>query len=333
MPVHRDKRQRDRWRWQFNRVIRGRRYRASRLLPAGWDRARAEAYDRQETARLYAVASGLEPQEPLISEAVRLYVEHHLPGRRNAPDTTRALAALLPHYEGQPLSELPRIAREYATQPGLAPATIRNRLSYLRAAARYAWRHHQLGTQDHGARMPMPSVSNARHRYIRPEDLAPLLDRASDDLAAIITLAIYTGCRWISELLPRQPSDVLREGADVWLAIPSTKTGRPHMVWIHPAARGALARLPFARHWRTYSREWDDIRAQAGHPGLRLHDLRHSLASALISSGATLAEVGAALNHRSPASTSRYAHLYPERLRDVVGKMPTIPERRPKKRA
>jgi hypothetical protein len=69
MPVYPDK-DKGRWRFTFNRVIRGERYRATKLLPRGWSRAQAETYDRDETKRLYAIATGVERPEPLISQAV-----------------------------------------------------------------------------------------------------------------------------------------------------------------------------------------------------------------------------------------------------------------------
>lgn len=57
-----------RWRYEFDRVFAGRRHRLSRLLPRGWNRAQADAYDRQEGARLAAIASGIQRAEPLPTE-------------------------------------------------------------------------------------------------------------------------------------------------------------------------------------------------------------------------------------------------------------------------
>jgi hypothetical protein len=47
-----------RWLYQFDRVIAGSRQRANRLLPQGWTRAQAQAFDQRETARLYELATG-----------------------------------------------------------------------------------------------------------------------------------------------------------------------------------------------------------------------------------------------------------------------------------
>lgn len=139
MPITWDARNK-RWRFQFNRIISGRRHRASRLLPSGWSRDQAEAYDREQVARLYAVASGIERPIPLISEAVRLYLDHRVPQLANAKACAQSLALLLPDISGHRLDELADIARKYAKAARkadgapLAPATLRNRLAYLRAA-------------------------------------------------------------------------------------------------------------------------------------------------------------------------------------------------------
>src|SRR5689334_9922029 len=106
MPVYFDK-QKERWRFLFNRKIRGKRYRASKLLPQGWNRARAETFDRQETARYYAFASGIERREPMIEEAVDLYRTHRLKALKSGDKAERHLAAIMPYFDKQPISELP----------------------------------------------------------------------------------------------------------------------------------------------------------------------------------------------------------------------------------
>jgi site-specific recombinase XerD len=51
------------------------------------------------------------------------------------------------------------------------------------------------------------------------------------------------------------------------------------------------------------------VRPAAGLKDFRWHDLRHSCASFLAASGASLVEIGSVLGHRSPSVTARYAHL------------------------
>ncbi|HET6675963.1 MAG TPA: tyrosine-type recombinase/integrase, partial [Nitrospiraceae bacterium] len=51
---------------------------------------------------------------------------------------------------------------------------------------------------------------------------------------------------------------------------------------------------------------------------LHFHDLRHTFATRLVQAGVDLYKVQRLLGHKSPAMTQRYAHHYPESLRDGV---------------
>ena len=75
---------------------------------------------------------------------------------------------------------------------------------------------------------------------------------------------------------------------------------------------------------------WEDITAPfrrardaAGIEDFRFHDLRHCAASYLLESGATLAEVGKILGHRTAQMTWRYSHLAQCRSDELIGKMTT----------
>ena len=79
MPIRWDTRNK-RWRYEFDRYIQGRRERASKLLPRGWSQTQADTFDRTESARLYAVASGVQQDDPLIETAVALYLRDKIEG-------------------------------------------------------------------------------------------------------------------------------------------------------------------------------------------------------------------------------------------------------------
>lgn len=321
MPIYFHK-PKQRWRWTYLRRIPGRgRVRASKLLPAGWSRQQAEAYDRKETARTHALATGVEQRVPLIDEAVKLYQDNRTKHQRGGKKADCHLAMLLDYYEGRPITDLPAISQEFISEQrgALAPDTIRNRLAYLKAACRYAWKHHNLTDQDPTSRMEIPSAAPGRQVYVTVPELNALLRACKDTEArAVIRMAFYTGLRWITDLLPRQPSDLKRLNGGIWLSVGMTKNGTPRMVPIHPAIRADLKRLPFKRHWRDYYGEFMKARSKAGMKHLRMHDLRHSLASEIISTGGTLSDVQAALHHQDAASAKRYAHLYPSRLRKIM---------------
>ncbi len=56
-------------------------------------------------------------------------------------------------------------------------------------------------------------------------------------------------------------------------------------------------------------RSWDDVRAKANLPAVRIHDLRHTFASLLVSGGMTLPMIGKLLGHTQVQTTQRYAQV------------------------
>ena len=56
----------------------------------------------------------------------------------------------------------------------------------------------------------------------------------------------------------------------------------------------------------------------AGLNRVRIHDLRHTFASLVASSGQSLLVIGELLGHSSPQTTKRYANLYEDSLRTAA---------------
>jgi integrase len=66
---------------------------------------------------------------------------------------------------------------------------------------------------------------------------------------------------------------------------------------------------------------WDRALEAAEIPDFRFHDLRHTAASYLAMSGATLAEIAEVLGHKTLAMVKRYAHLTEAHTAGVVARM------------
>lgn len=315
MSIHWDKRQK-RWRFDFKRIIQGRRYRLSRLLPSGWSQGEADAFDRQESARLYAIATGVQKRVVLIDEAVSLYLadKKHL---KSYTATAEHLAAIAWSYSGKPVSELPSVAQavmETEGARGIAPATVRNRLACLKAACRWAWKRHALTENDPTVRMQMPVVRNERHVYIGRKAMLQACRACDNWLGQVaIRVGFYTGMR-LGELWR-----VEVEGDR--LVLPDTKNGDRRAIPVHPKIRHLLRFLPFTGPKITIQRAWQRARKRVGLEGVRLHDLRHSAASEMVNAGVDLYTVGAVLGHRDQRSTKRYGHLTAKTLEAAVGKI------------
>ncbi len=320
MSIYRDK-ARGRFVFEFSRRISGRRVRTRKLLPKTWNQAQADAFDRQESGRLYAIARNVEGHEHTIEEAVACYLTHHAPTLKHTANVELELAQMFWAYQARPLSGLSDACNTYALRARskkgelLAPATIRNRIRYLTAACRYAWKHHGMGAHDPAEKVSVPTVRNERQQYVDRRGMLTLARATKHRQARMaIRIAFYSGMR-LSEILRA------RTRVDCWV-LDDTKNGSPRIVPIHPKVAVCARRFVPAPKI-TIQRCWQKARAKAGaaFAGLHFHDLRHSAASELINADVDLYTVGRILGHKDSRSTQRYAHLAVGRMAEAVNRI------------
>ncbi len=150
--------------------------------------------------------------------------------------------------------------------------------------------------------------------------LDEILEDGSETRSAVmaIRLLMLTGCR-CSEIQMLRWEHVDLEAGE--LHLPDTKTGR-RAIPLAPSAVRLLASLPRDKenpwviagrrrgmHLNDLRHPWQRIRARAGLPGVRIHDLRHSFASRALALGEGLPMIGKLLGHTQVQTTARYAHL------------------------
>jgi integrase len=307
-------RDKKRYRFYFEATIKGKRIRASKLLPRGWNKAQADTYDKNESARLFAEATGVQRPTATIEEAVGLYIREKCPGLKNGTGAAHELDRCYEAYAGRMIEELPEVAAEYIKKESgrLSPATIRNRLAYLRAACRYAFRRHQLCEHDPAERMEMPRVKNERHYYASRREMLTIAAAMSNPQArAVLRVAFYSGMR-LGEILRAQVLD----GKAFLLT--DTKNGDRRIVPAHPKILSCLKRFPITVAKITVQRQFMNAARRLGLGHFHFHDMRHSAASEMINSGVNLYSVGAVLGHRSAQSTKRYSHLATDTLADAI---------------
>lgn len=318
--------ERQAFRWQFKATIDGTRHRLSRLLPRRWSEAQARRYDETETARTYArLATGRRIDVPLIDAAVSVYLKERVPQLEDSKHTAENLAHLLRFFRGRGLDELGKVARLYAEKHAdkLAPATIRQRLATLKAAANYALKYHDLGSSDWIAAMPMPTVKNERHYYLTREQLVKLVRSCSDfPTRALIILTFATGSR---------PGELFRADAcgDHFL-MPETKNGTRSTKPVLQRFQQYMRHWPMPHGYEWHSARFREARSACGFDWIHLHDVRHAAASAMASAGVGLSEIGHVLDHKTAQATKRYAHFYPEAKAAALAK---IWQKRPHKKA
>lgn len=310
MSIYRDK-DTGRFVFEFSRRINGERFRRRRVLPAGWTQAQADAFDRKESAALYALATGVAKPRWHIDQAVARYRAERIPELKHGTAQERELEATRDWWEGRPIEDLPAVCAEYAQDQhgALAPATIKNRIAYLRAACRWAWKRHGMGEGDPGARVTAPTVRNARDVTVTRAQMVKLARACQHrGVRALIRVLYWTGMR-VSEAQRAQRAP----GAFI---LPDTKNGSPRIVPALPiistASRVPIPERSVIDYW------WPLAREACGLQHVRLHDLRHSAASAMVNAGVDLGTVGAVLGHKSTATTKRYAHHGTARLAEAL---------------
>ncbi|MDO5691127.1 MAG: site-specific integrase [Pseudomonadota bacterium] len=260
-----------------------------------------------------------------------IYLKERVPHLKAGLNTARELALMLPFYHGRPLEALADVCKAYRLKgvkengSPLSPATLRNRIRYLTAACRYAWKQHGMGDGDPAARVVAPTVQNERHQYLTREQVLMICRQCRNKTARqAIRIAFYSGMR-LGEILVAEIS------GQAWV-LRDTKNGNPRIVPMHPkAAAAARAFKPCPKI--TIQRAWEKARDRAGFHGHTFHDLRHSAATAMANAGVDLFTLGRVLGHKDSRSTARYSHHHIDTLAAAVGKIGQKSPNQPQKKA
>ena len=171
-----------------------------------------------------------------------------------------------------------------------------------------------------------------RERFLTPDELHrvnnALMQEPDWRWKAYFPLLLMMGTRR-GELLSARWSDFDLD-AITW-RIPETKAGHSHLLPVPGPVVEILRSLPSrgvsewvfpgdgkTGHLVEVKTAWQRIRNRAGVPDVRVHDLRHTLASWMVAGGYGLSIIGKALNHSQIATTERYAHLALDPVREAL---------------
>lgn len=267
----------------------------------------------------------IEPRLPQLRpesrSAYRRYIDRHiLPrlGKMKAKDVTRR--------------DVERLHRSLKDTPTAANRCFAVCGALLQFAVKHEFRDANPCRGGVVERFP----EEKRRRYLSQAEMARvatvLAEWPDRTVADAIKFAMLTGARR-SEVQSARWADIDLEAGGVWRKPPSaTKQKREHYVPLNAPARQLLTDMkerangsPWlfpsriaGRHIQHMSHAWPEVAKAAGVKDARLHDLRHSFASIIASSGGSLPLIGSLLGHASVSTTARYSHLFDSAEREAA---------------
>ncbi len=217
-----------------------------------------------------------------------------------------------------------------------APATVNGYLATLRHAFTLAVTEWQWLEDSPVRRVRRLGEPRGRVRFLSEEERTHLLHACQTShnrlLYPVVVLALATGARKM-ELLRLTWADVDLTRARITLH--HTKNRERRVLPLAGLALEEVQKLAKVRRLdtpllfpRADGRQPIDIRyawaqalQEAGITDFRFHDLRHSAASYLAMSGASLAEIAEILGHKTLQMVKRYVHLSEAHTAGVVARM------------
>ena len=237
---------------------------------------------------------------------------------------------LTPFFQGRHLGNVkPKAVEDYKTHRlrTIQPRTVNRELAVLRSMFTRAieWQY----VKAH----PMADIKDLKYQkrppaFLTLDQLDQLLEACgSPHLYTFVVLAAHTGMRR-SETFNLKWADVNFKRAE--LTVRQTKNNEYRIIPMNKPVRDTLKKHP--RHitselvmahgdgtaYKGVDHAFHKALEKAGLPRIRIHDLRHSFASNLVTAGVPLNVVQELLGHKDIHMTMVYAHLAPNAKRAAV---------------
>lgn len=176
----------------------------------------------------------------------------------------------------------------------------------------------------------MEEENNARDRWLSDDEERRLLEICPAWLRELVMFALNTGMRlgeiisleWKGVDLFRKTVTVFKSKNKEMRTIPINET--VFRILKNRVKVKSISGLVFHSPSHTklcitsIDHAFRKVLKRTGIENFRFHDLRHHFATQLVQSGKDLYKVQRLLGHKTPSMTQRYAHHYPESLRDAV---------------
>jgi integrase len=307
-----------------------------------------ETNDKKLAEKIYRkvmtqIAEGKWLEKPIgsdktIRELLDKYLKEHS-ARNKAPRThvrDKSLADHLKRSFGDCLlTDLsPRAISDYKVRrrdEGYAANSVNNELRLLSHAYNLAIKEWEWIEINPVSRVSKERVNNQVERWLTHEEEAAVLSFSAPWLKEIIIFAVNTGLRqdeiiklsWDRVDLFRRTLTILEQKNKGKDTLPLNALVLEVLKARHKVRSIKVSRVFFNKEGEPHDasnlrRAFYAAVENAKISKCRFHDLRHTFATRLVQSGVDLYKVQKLMRHKSPIMTQRYAHHYPESLRDGV---------------
>ena len=286
-----------------------------------------------------------ERDAPTVADLTRLYLDTHATTKRPVPAKTDRYTIereILPAMKHLKVAEVKysHVAKLHRKLSERAPYRANRVLALLSTmfglAIKEGWR------DDNPTKGVKRNLESPRERYLSGDEADRLLDALAahpdQSEANAVRLLLLTGARR-GEVLSMTWDQIDFEHGTWTKPSAHTKQKKLHHIPLSARALEVLSKMreqaedgaqyvfpgrDGTGHRVDLKKPWAAICQAAEIKGLRLHDLRHSFASIMVSGGASLPMIGKLLGHTQAATTLRYAHLQVDPLREVTERVGAV---------
>ncbi len=228
---------------------------------------------------------------------------------------------------------------------GLAPATVNSALAQLSGFFTWAIRRKLVSAHVIRFMVERPRLDNARERWLRPDEVAAVINHCPGWLKPIVEFAVKSGWR-LSDVCEAEVRchEVDAHGRAFLRTANRTKNGTYHYLPLEgglrklveaqmvgrrageilfPGPHGRSAKAAIRRHFPTAVRR-AGLKYGRTKDGVTFHSLRHTMASLALNNGIPEAVVQQMGVWRDRQMVARYAHIADETLRAAAAKLDTV---------
>lgn len=319
--------------WQYDIQVGGRRFRGSTGTDDYEEAKAIEAEVRRD-------AKARRTTDYTLSEAFGTYHIEVCQHQPSASTSASQAKAILKHIPGNTrLTDLEQADLMRMTQKMRAVcsnATVNRRLQYMGRAVRHMAKMHRATLPDLDFRSVEVKEAKERVRELTLAEQDRLFEHLPHDLHEPVKFCLLTGCR-ISTMAGLLWSDIgdreifFRLKGGERMTFPITRelhallSALPRSNYTHVRRhvftrldKTTMERIAIVPKGGVFNAEFRKAVADARIPDFRFHDLRHTFATRMLRQTKNLKLVSRLLGHKDIATTSRYAHVLVDDMRDAL---------------